>query len=135
MAKKKKRSKKRKKRHYINLSARDTHHLCFQRKQWQRGNLRLLKDFWYCKICIKRDTLHRYIHENISNITPPKDTSAKYALEQLELLEKYEAISEYDSIERRLNILASLFDSCDQATADDFRTQLRIICEFKKPPK
>lgn len=79
--------------------------------------------------------MHRYIHENISNITPPKDISAKYALEQLELLEKYDAISEFDSIERRLNILASLFDSCDQATADDFRTQLKIICEFKKPPK
>lgn len=134
MAKKKKRYK-RKKRQQINYSARDTHHLCFQKNQWQKGNLRLLKDFWYCKIKIKRDTLHRQIHENIKNITPPKDINAKKALEQLELLEKYCAISEFDSIERRLEILASLFDCSDQDTADDFRAQLRIICEFKKPPK
>ena len=79
--------------------------------------------------------LHRHIHNNLNNITPPKDLNAKNALEQLELLEKYCAISEFDSIERRLEILASLFDSCDQATADDFRTQLKLICEFKNPSK
>lgn len=135
MAKKKKRSKKRKKRQYINPSIRDTHHLCYQQKCWNQGNLRKLKDFWYCKISIKRDTLHRHIHNNLVGIAPPKDSSAKSALEQLELLEKYCAISDFDSIERRLEILASLFDYSDQATADDFRKQSQIICEFKKPPK
>lgn len=132
MTKKKKRYK-RKKKQYINPSFRDTHHLCYQQRQWERGNLKRLKDFWYCKIKIRRDTLHRYIHNNLSNITPPKDLNAKKALEQLELLEKYCAISEFDSIERRLEILASLFDSCDQQTADDFRKQMQLICEFKKP--
>jgi len=130
MAKKKKRPRKRKRS--INYYLRDVHHLCYQQKKWQCGNLRKLKDFWYCKISIPRDTLHRHIHLMLGDIPTPKDASAVYALEQLRILEKYEAISEYDSIERRLNILASLFDCSDQETADAFREQLRIINEFKK---
>lgn len=134
MAKKKKCSRKRKKKRYINTNIHDTHHLCYQQKQWQRGNLRKLKDYWYCKVKINRDTLHKYIHNNLGNITPPQDSSAKAALEQLEYLAKYSAISEFDSIERRLDILAALFDCSDQQTANDFREQLRLICELKRTP-
>lgn len=65
----------------------------------------------------------------------PQNASAKAALEQLENLEKYSAISEFDSIERRLDLLASLFDCSDQATADAFREQLRIVREFKASSK
>lgn len=134
MAKKKIRSKKCKKKRCINYNVRDTHHLCYQQNKWQHGNLRCLRDYWYCKILIPRDTLHRFIHLKLNDIPAPKDLSAKNALEQLEELEKYSVISEYDSVERRLGILASLFDCCDQDTADGFREQLKIICEYKKSP-
>lgn len=134
MAKKKKRSKKRKKQRKISNHTRDRHHLCYQRKKWERGNLRRLRDYWYCKIPIPRDTLHKMIHLEVLDIPVPKDSSAKSALEQLEFLEKFSAISEYDSIERRLELLASLFDCSDQETADAFREQIRIVHEFKKAP-
>lgn len=134
MAKKKKRYRKRKKRRCVNCNIRDTHHLCYQRKNWQRGHLRQLRDYWYCKVLIPRDTLHKYIHQNLPDIPAPKDLNAKNALEQLEKLETYNAISEYDSVERRLKILAALFDCCDQDTADAFRKQLALIYEYKKPP-
>ena len=132
MAKKRPRKKKRKPR--VSIHARDRHHLCYQRNKWQRGNLRRLRDYWYCKVSIPRDTLHKEIHLALPDIPTPSDTSAKNALEQLEFLEKYSAISEYDSIERRLELLASLFDCSGQETADAFREQIKVIHEYKKNP-
>lgn len=134
MAKKKKRPHKRNKKRRAANNVRDRHHLCYQRNKWQRGNLRKLRDYWYCRVSIPRDTLHKKIHLELSDIPIPKDLSAKNALEQLETLETFSAISEYDSIERRLELLASLFDCSDQPTADGFREQLRIIREYKSPP-
>ena len=68
------------------------------------------------------------------DIPAPQSSSAKSALEQLGYLEKYGSISEFDSIERRLTLLAALFDCSDQETADAFRKQLEIVREFKKSP-
>ena len=133
MAKKKKRLRRRKKKNKPTISnVRDKHHLCYQRRKWQKGSLRLLRDYWYCRVYIPRDTLHKRIHLELNDVPIPKDSSARDALRQLEFLEEYSAISEYDSIERRLELLASLFDCSDQPTADGFREQLRIVCEYKK---
>lgn len=133
MSKKKKRYNKRRKKQPRPVSKiRDKHHLCYQRNKWQRGNLRQLRDYWYCKVLIPRDTLHKKLHLEMPDIPTPSDSSAKSALEQLEMLEQYSAISEYDSIERRLDLLASLFDCSDQPTANAFRKQLEIVREFRK---
>ena len=134
MAKKKKRPRKRKKQVRA-TSTRDRHHLCFQKNKWARGSLRALRDYWYCKVSIPRDTLHREIHLKVTTVPTPKESSAKSALEQLETLETFSAITEYDSIERRLELLASLFDCSDQETADAFREQLEVVREFKKSPQ
>lgn len=134
MSKHKKRKRYKKKRPPI-TKVRDKHHLCYQRRKWQRGYLRLLRDYWYCRVYIPRDTLHRKLHLELKDVPVPQNASAKAALEQLEHLEKYSAISEFDSIERRLDLLASLFDCSDQATADAFREQLRIVREFKASSK
>lgn len=136
MAKKKRRIKKHKKKQPRPTSnIRDKHHLCYQRKKWARGSLRVLRDYWYCKVSIPRDTLHKKLHLEISDIPVPSESSAKSALKQLEMLAEYNAISEYDSIERRLGILASLFDCSDQETADAFRKQLDIVREFRASSK
>lgn len=136
MAKKKRRNKKHRKRQPRPANnIRDRHHLCYQSKKWARGSLRLLRDYWYCKVSIPRDTLHKKLHLEMPDIPVPSDSSAKSALKQLEMLEQYSAISEFDSIERRLELLATLFDCSDQATADAFRKQLDIVREFRKSPQ
>jgi len=136
MAKKKKRRYRRNtKATRQKTNARDTHHLCYQRNKWRKGYVRELRDYWYCRISIPRDTLHRFIHLNLPDIPAPQSSSAKEALEQLGYLEKYGSITEFDSIERRLELLAALFDCSDQATADAFRKQLEIVREFKKSPQ
>lgn len=74
------------------------------------------------------------IHEQVADIPTPKDISAKDALGQLKMLMEYGAITEEDSIERRLMVLASLFDCCDQPTADALRKQLTVVNKFYAQP-
>lgn len=52
------------------------------------------------------------------------------------MLEQAGAISDDDNIEKRLMVLAALFDCVEQPTADAFRKQQQIAHEFynKKPP-
>lgn len=64
----------------------------------------------------------------------PRDINALRALEQLRLLERYGAISDEDNIERRLEILAALFDCVEQPTADAFRKQAKIVHDFYTKP-
>jgi len=130
--KKKRRASHKRKRRQISPSVRDRHHLCYQKGKWGYGYLRELRDYWYCRISIPRDTLHRAIHCAVNDIPVPKNRSAKDALEQLRSLEKYGAITEFDSIERRLNLLIALFECSDQETADAFKEQLKVVCEYKK---
>ena len=135
MAKKKRRRYKRnKKARRINYGVNDRHHLCWTRRSWGKGYTRSLRLHPYCVISLPRDTLHHYIHTKLRFIPVPKQSSAKFALAHLDLLEKIGAIHDTDSIEKRLKILAALFDCTDQPTADAFREQLRIVCKFKKSP-
>lgn len=133
MAKKKK-SRRKKNPRSGSIYLRDTHHLCYQKNKWTRGYLRELRDYWYCRILIPRNTLHRQIHLEVPDVPAPSPISAKSALEQLGYLEEYGSITEFDSIERRLELLASLFDCSDQPTADAFRAQLEIVRRFNKAP-
>ena len=84
---------------------------------------------------IPRDTIHRHIHEWLSDIPAPREVSAREALKHLRLLESQGAISDDDTLEQRLYLLAALFDCNDQETADGFRKQLEIVRNYhKKPP-
>lgn len=81
-------------------------------------------------VLIPRATLHREIHETISNIVPPKDINAKDALFQLRMLEEHGAISLDDPIEKRLSVLIALFDCCEPETTLGFKKQLKIARRF-----
>ena len=135
-----------KKRRYLKLQRRaarrlsaaggnDTHHLLYQRRNWRNEALTALRDYWYCKAEIPKNTLHRRIHGLVSDVPAPKATNAKSALEQLRTLERYQVIHEEDSIERKLEVLIALFDCAEQATADALRKQLDIVHKFYQPSK
>lgn len=127
--KKKRYNKKQRKREKVKLGY-DTHHLCYQRRRWRNGALYELRCFHYCKILLPMQTLHHMIHEYVPNIPAPKEFNARHALEQLQMLEHYNAIHDTDPIEKRLMLLATLFDCCDQPTADAFRMQLEVVNRF-----
>lgn len=138
MSKKKNRGKRRKNRRRkvrVNGMVYDRHHLCFIKGKWATGSIYTLRQFHYCIMPIPKDTLHRYIHRNMTSIPVPREIAAKGALDQLRYLEKFGAISDDDPIEKRLMLLAALFDCIEQPTADGFRQQLELVHKFyAKPP-
>lgn len=135
VAKKKRRYDKRYKRVYHSpKTPYDVHHLLWTGRKWGYGYLASLRQYWYCKIEIKRDTLHRYIHENISMIPTPRPQSAKDALSQLQYLDKYGALHNDDTIEKRLELLIALFECVEPRTANGLKRELEIVHEFNDNP-
>ena len=110
----------------------DTHHLCFQKRRWKARFAVTLRDYWYCRIDIPKNTLHKAIHRRVDSVPVPRPVNAHDALLQLQKLSMYGAISESDPIEKRLEVLISLFDCVEQPTADAFREQLKVVHEFNK---
>lgn len=111
-------------------TSKDKHHIFFQ-KRCYKGAVSSLRSYWYCVVSIPRDTLHRQIHEAVRNVPTPKPSSAREAVEELRTLYKYGGISEKDDIEKRLKVLAALFDCIEQPTADALRKQLSVVQEYK----
>ena len=131
MAKKKRRHRKSINRHKkCNFSVKDRHHLCWTKRKWERGIWLRLRLHPYCIVMLPRNTLHKYIHKYIRYIPLPSEKSVQFALEHLELLEESGGIRMDDPVEKRLKVLIALFDYTDQETADAFRKQLAIVCEY-----
>ena len=106
-------------------------HLCYQKKFWRSNHgARALRDFHYCKVKIPRDTLHKKLHALVPFVPVPKSINAECALIELRMLEARHGISKDDGVEKRLRVLAALFDCIEQPTADAFRKQADIIHEF-----
>lgn len=112
----------------------DTHHIFFQKRKYCGDTLVALRDYWYCRVEIPKNTLHRRVHSLIPNVPVPKITSAKSVLSQLRNLERFEVISEEDTIERRLEVLIALFDPIEPQTTEALRGQLDVVHKFKKAP-
>lgn len=123
----------RKKAHFSNVS-RDTHHLCFPRRDWDRGHARFVRQFPYCMVEIQRGTLHQIIHANIGCIPAPNEPAAKEAYYHLTALNSIGALHEDDPMEQRLSLLIAIFECMAQPTADGFKRQLEIIQRYKKEP-
>lgn len=108
----------------------DTHHILWYKRDYSKGWAKRLRDFWYCRVDIPRDTLHRQIHYEISHVPVPRVSSIKAAFVQLEMLEKYGAIKPDDSIEKRLLVMLALFDCIEPKTYEALKKQYYIVCEF-----
>lgn len=112
----------------------DVHHLLWIGRKWGFGNLASLRMYWYCKISIPRQTLHRFIHENVASIPVPSLESAGVVLRQLQELAREEKIHEEDKIERRIEVLIGLFDDIEPRTAEGLKRQLDAVYEFYYGP-
>lgn len=134
MSKAKRLKKRNRKRHSISLHSTDRHHLLWERKLWDRGALRELRNYHYCIIEIPKNTLHKYIHANMNMIPTPSESSARYVLRELAKLEQEGRIHCDDSIRERLTTLIGLFSAIEPLTANALRKQLRLVYDFKKAP-
>lgn len=112
----------------------DRHHLFWQARHWNKGYVKTLREYWYCKIYLPKKTLHVQIHQGMRGIPTPRGFSAKIVLEYLEHLNGYGAISESDDIEKRLSLLIALFDCLEPETTEALRKQLSIVRTHNNPP-
>lgn len=135
MAKKKARYKKRKTRKRLRTTNHyDRHHILWQRAKWNRGALRQLRDYYYCIIMLPKETLHKYIHSRVSQIPVPREIVTKDVLAHLDYLTNAGAISDNDSIEKRLKVLIALFECIEEPTATALKKQLIAVREYKNSP-
>lgn len=104
----------------------DTHHLLWYKRDYSKGWAKRLRDHWYCRVDIPRDTLHREIHNQVRYVPVPRIFIIKEALYQLNLLERFGGISPNDPIEKRLRVLMALFDCCEPATYNALLKQLDV---------
>lgn len=104
----------------------DTHHILWYKRDYSKGWAKRLRDHWYCRVDIPRDTLHREIHHQVEHVPVPRVQNIKDALFQLDLLERFGGISPDDPIEKRLKVLMALFDCCEPATHKALKKQLDI---------
>lgn len=110
----------------------DTHHLIWVKRDWNNGSLRSLRSHWYFRVPLPKQTLHAQIHHEMTHIPVPKAVYAKQALEYIRILESRGLIHQNDPAERRLFLLAAIFDGVAQPTADALRQQAQIISKFYK---
>lgn len=110
----------------------DRHHILYQRINWSRGALCILRQYHYCKVYIPRD-LHEKIHENVGNITPPSLVNTIDALKQIKDLEMYDSINELDDFEKRLKVLIFVFESVEPKTVECLKKQLEIVRNYYEP--
>lgn len=66
----------------------------------------------------------------MSLVPVPEHYSAKIVLEKLDKLEKAGVISDSDSFEKRLNLLATLFEGIEEPTAEALKLQLKLVREY-----
>jgi hypothetical protein len=88
----------------------------------------------YCQVPLQKEGLHKFIHENMHEVPTPNEAAAEAAYEQLIFLERHGVLHDDDPLERRLMILAALFDCTAQETADGFRKQLSLVQSYKNRP-
>lgn len=112
----------------------DSHHLCWPRRDWNKGAAKKLRAHHYCIVRIPKRSLHQRIHNESPVVPVPKKLNVDSALFQLALLERFGGIRYDDPIEKRLRVLAAIFDCSEQPTADAFREQLEVVRKFDGKP-
>lgn len=111
----------------------DYHHLLFQRRHWQQGYAKTLREHPYMGIYIPRDTLHRALHSKIHDVPTPNGAECRLAVETLRQLEKQGAIDPaHDSAEKRLDFLIDLWGEKCPATVAVLAWEKDVIAKYFK---
>lgn len=123
---------KHRKQRRVNDKTRDIHHIFWSRKDWHDGCANLIRDHWYCKVSIPKNTLHKEIHNNVTHVPVPPIGELKRAFSHLAEMEQYGIIKKNDDIERRLVMLIPLFEG---TTKQALQHQFNVVSDFYYPRK
>ena len=125
--KKKKRNKGKQK---VYRAGSDWHHILFQRRHWQQGYAKALREHKYMGKYIPTATLHREIHSKIHDIPVPNGKECRYAYNELCRREREGLIDiEHDSLEQRIDFLLEMWPECEATTAM-LKWQRQVVEKF-----
>lgn len=102
-----------------------------QKRHWQQGYAKALREHPYMGKYIPRDTLHRSIHAKIHDIPCPNGRECKEAFETILKLERDGKINvENDTCEQRLGLLIRLWEHKCPATVAILKWQRDLIAKY-----
>jgi hypothetical protein len=107
-----------------------TDHFLYQKRHWQQGYAKALRNHWYCGAYIPQFTLHRAIHSKLHDVPVPNGKDCKRAYEELIRRENEGAISKDDTPMQRLAFLIEMFSETCPATTAILVWQLQIVTKF-----
>lgn len=112
-------------------SGKDFHHLLFQKRHWQQGYAKALREHPYMGKHIPRGTLHREIHSKIHDVPCPNGKECKLAFEEVLRREREGLIDvENDTCEQRLDLLIGLWAEKCPATTAILQWQREVIAKY-----
>ena len=127
--------KRKRRRHLPIIGGNDTHHIFWYRKDWSSGYAKKLREHWYSKATIPRDTLHKRIHEEVSHIPVPSSELCKATYLQICMLEERGVIHLVDPLDQRLKLFIWCLDNGDSPSAEALRKQLAVVEAFYEASK
>lgn len=107
----------------------DIHHIWFQRRHYQQGWAKVLREHWYCKILIPQATLHRELHSKIHDVPTPNGDICRSLVNDIDLLYEKGIIGENDTPLMRVTIISNLLSRYKglSATKAVINWQLEVI--------
>lgn len=79
---------------------------------------------------IPKNTLHRFIHEKVNDVPLADGQSCKIAVQAINNWLEAGYISLDDPVDRKLEVLAGIFNKTSPKTADVLRKQLNIVRDY-----
>ena len=126
-------SKKRsKKKHRASQSGSNKHHILWQRRYWNSGYLKALREHEYLVVEVPVSTLHHQIHAEMSGIPVVRPRSAKMVLDELNRLQSVGAIRLDEPISKRLGLLIFMLEGIEPQTVKALKKQLKIVTSFEQ---
>lgn len=106
------------------------HHILYQRKHWNNGWAKRLREHPYCWAYIPANTLHREIHAKIHDIPTPNGVDCKVAVEALDSWLEAGLISLDDRLDRKIEVIAMCFRAKCPATTAMLDWQREVVSKF-----
>lgn len=112
-----------------------THHFLFQRKHWQQGYAKALREHCCCGAYIPQATLHRELHSKIHDVPVPNGNVCKEIYHELCRQEQAGLIHKDDPPWVKLEWLIEQLEERCPATKAILKWQKEVITKYyKKSP-
>lgn len=109
----------------------DFHHILYQRRHWNQGYAKALREHPYMGKMIPMATLHREIHSKIHDIPCPNGKECRMAYEELCRRERLGLIDPvYDTVEQRIDFLIEMWKDECPATVAVLEWQKQVVSKF-----